>query len=214
MFKQKSKFSRPAFTLVELLMALTISGIILAAVASLAFAFSSAYNASDETAEIQSRLRITTLRISELVKNSKLILGNRGDRVALWQGDFNGNNTINPNEVVYIETGDGRNYIRLVEFDPSGLYPDYFVSIVGIQNGNFYSTFAGASLAKYTTFMPHCSNVLFTTDVNPPYTKRVTLSFDLTENGIIRSYQINSVLRGWAGNLIDSSGMVITQDDD
>ena len=56
MFKQKNKFSRTAFTLVELLMALTISGIILAAVASLAFAFSSAYNASDETAEIQSRL--------------------------------------------------------------------------------------------------------------------------------------------------------------
>ena len=214
MFKQKSKFSRPAFTLVELLMALTISGIILAAVASLAFAFSSAYNASDETAEIQSRLRITTLRISELVKNSKLILGNRGDRVALWQGDFNGNNTINPNEVVYIETGDGRNYIRLVEFDPSGLYDNFLVNIFSIQNGSFYSAYTNAALAKYTTFIPVCSSVSFATDVNPPYTKRVTLSFDLTENGITRSYQINSALRCWAGNLINSFGFIVTQDDD
>lgn len=214
MLKQKSKFSRTAFTLVELLMALTISGIILAAVASLAFAMSSAYDAGDETAEIQSRLRITTLRISELIKNSKLILGNRGDRVSLWRGDFNGNNMINPNEIVYIESGDRRSYIRLIEFDPDGLHTNFSVSVSDIQNGNFHSAFAGADLIKETTFIPVCSNVLFTTDVNPPHTKRLTISFDLTENGMTRSYQINSALRCWAGNLIDSSGIVITQDDD
>lgn len=214
MFKRKTKFSRTAFTLVELLMALTISGIILAAVASLAFAMSSAYDAGDETAEIQSRLRITTLRISELVKNSKLILSRTEGRVSLWQGDFNGNNMINPNEIIYIESGDRRSYVRLVEFDPDGLYTNFSVSIFDIQNGNFYSTFAGKGLAKYTTFMPVCNKVQFTTDANPPFAKRLIASFYLTENGITRSYQINSALRGWAGNLINSSGMLVTHDDD
>ena len=211
MCRGKNKYG---FTLVELLVALTVSSIILTAVASLAFAMSSAYDASDETAEVQSRLRITTLRISELIRNSKLILGNRGDRIALWQGDFNGNNTINPDEVVYIDSGNGRSYIRLVEFDPSGVYASFQVSMFDLQSGWFYSSFVGAGLAEYTTFIPQCDNVVFTTDVNPPYTKRVTLSFDLTENGVVHNYEINSTLRCWAGNLINSSGMIVSQDDD
>lgn len=214
MYRRKSKYSRRAFTLVELLVALTVSSIILAAVASLAFAMSSAYDASDETAEIQSRLRVTTLRICELIKNSKLILDNRGDRVVLWQGDFNGNNMINPNEIVYIDSGGGRNCIRLVEFDPSGVYTGFPISMFDIQNGSFYAAFTASGLAEYTTFVPQCGNVVFTTDVNPPYTRRVTLSFDLSENGIVHNYEINSTLRCWAGNLINSSGIIVSQDDD
>ena len=214
MSERAEKSNHKAFTLVELLMALTVSSIILAAVASLAFAFSSAYNASDETSEKQSRLRITTLRISELIKNSKLVLDNSEGKIALWQGDYNGDNGLNPREIIYIVSGNGRNFIKLVEFDIAGVQADYQVGISDIQDGGFYSAFAAGGQVRYTTFIPACSNVVFTTDSDSPYTKRVTLSFDMTENGIAHSYEINSALRCWAGNLINSSGLLVTQDDD
>jgi len=214
MFKRNKKSNRKAFTLVELLMALTVSSIILAAVASLAFAFSSAYNAGDETSDKQSRLRITTLRISELIKNSKLVLDSSSGKIVLWQSDYNSDNKINPHEIIYIDSGSSRNFIKLIEFDMAGAYAGYWIGLSDIQNGWFYSSFTGAGLARYTTFIPVCGNAAFTTDANPPYTKRVTLSFDLTENGIVHNYQINSALRCWAGNLINSSGILVTQDDD
>ena len=88
------------FTLIELLIALVVTSIVLAAVSTLAFALSSASKTSDNTNLIQSQVRLTTLKIQELVRNCSLICTINNDDIAIWRSDDNSDNNININELV------------------------------------------------------------------------------------------------------------------
>jgi hypothetical protein len=65
-----------------------------------------------------------------------------------------------------------------------------------------------------TRLIPQCSNVQFSFDVLPPWTQFVSISFDLVEDNMPRQYQINAVVRGWAGNLLNAAGTALVSDDD
>jgi len=93
------------FTLVELLVALVVTSIILAAVATLTYALGSANETSDDTSEKQAQVRYATLRISELIRYCKLICAAPGDDLAVWRADDNADGEINPQELVYLEMG-------------------------------------------------------------------------------------------------------------
>jgi hypothetical protein len=62
--------------------------------------------------------------------------------------------------------------------------------------------------------MPECSNVQFQFDAPPPQSRFVNISFELTENGLVREYHIDSALRCWAGHLLNAAGNDLTSDDD
>ncbi|MHC4423841.1 MAG: prepilin-type N-terminal cleavage/methylation domain-containing protein [Planctomycetota bacterium] len=176
------------FTLVELLVALVVTSIVLTAVATLAFAMGTANDVSDDTSRKQAEVRFATLRISELLRYCKLIYDTPNNDIVIWKADNNGDDVVDSNELVYIETGPGRDYIQLREADDSPV-----------------------------VLIPGCSNVQFWFDeplLPPPQRKSVSISFDLTENGVARRYQTNTVLRGWAGHLLDGSGGIVSSDDD
>lgn len=105
-----------AFTLVELLVALMVASIILTAVVALAFAMTSAMESSDDTAEKQAKVRYTTLTISELIRHCRLVCGTSGNDLAIWKSDDDGDGKIDATELVYIETGDNRDYIKILDF--------------------------------------------------------------------------------------------------
>ena len=109
--RQNSVFRCGAFTLVELLVALMVMSIILSAVAALAFAMGSANDASDDTSQKQAQLRYATMRISELIRQCRLICATLDDDVVVWKSDYNDDNTIDVNELAYIETGSSNNYL-------------------------------------------------------------------------------------------------------
>ena len=197
------------YTLIELLVALIVSSIILAAVATLAFAMSSANDASDDTSIKQAQLRYATLRISELVRHCKLICGTPGNDLAVWKADTNGNGLININELVYIEREADANCLSLCEFPASATST---VTLSGIETLSPES-YSKSSITR-ATLIPQCSNVTFLTDASPPLTKFLSISFDLVENNAVRHYQINTALRGWAGNLLNAAGDAIVSDDD
>jgi len=176
---------KKGFTLVELLVALIVSSIILAAVATLAFAMSSAKDATDDTDSKQAQVRYATMRISELIRHCKLIWDTAGSDITIWKADADGDNTIDSDEIVYIEAGEDADYIQLRE-------PD-----IGL-----------------VVLIPKCSNVQFHFDVSPPMSKFLSISFDLIESNVSRHYQINNALRGWAGNLLSADGQSIVSDDD
>jgi len=173
------------FTLVELLVALVVTSLILTTVATLAYALGTANDTSDDTSQKQAQVRYATLRISELIRHCKLIWDTTGNNIVSWRADDNGDDKIDPNELAYIETGQGLNRILLRE-------PD----------------------ANPVVLIPQCSNVRFSFDVLPPQSRFVSISFDLVENGVVRQYQISAALRGWAGNLLDGSGNIVSGDDD
>jgi len=175
-------------TLVELLIAMLVTSIVLTAVATLAYALGTASDASDDTSQKQAQLRYATLRISELIRYCKLIYDTPDNDIVVWKADNNGDDIVDSNELVYIETGPGRDYIQLREEDKNPV-----------------------------VLIPQCSNVEFGFDeplVPPTLRKFVSISFDLVENRIDRQYQISARLRGWAGNLLSSDGNSIVSDDD
>ena len=196
------------FTLVELLVALIVTGIVLAAVATLAFAVGAANDETDDTSQKQAQIRHATLRISELIRYCKLICGMPGDDLAVWRADDNGNGQININELVYIERGTGRDYLRLCEF------PSSDTSVVNLSDIDTLST-SDYDVVTYVSLVPQCSNVQFGfLPELPPKSSFVTISFDIVENDIVRQYQISTALRGWAGNLLNDTGDSLVNDDD
>jgi prepilin-type N-terminal cleavage/methylation domain-containing protein len=197
---------KKGFTLIELLLALIVTGIILAAVTTLAFAVGVANDTTDDTIQKQAQVRYATLRISDLIRRCKLICGTPNSDLAVWRADNNADGQININELVYIERGVSKDYLRLCEF------PSSDTSIVNLSDIQTLST--GTYSVTYISLVPECSNVEFSLDAAPPYSRFVSISFDVLENEIVRQYQINAALSSWAGNLLDTSGNNIISDDD
>jgi len=189
------------FTMVELLVALIVSSVILAAVATLAFAMSTANVSTDDTSIKQAQVRFTTLRISELIRHCKLIYAASVSDLAVWRADDDNDAQIDLNEIVYIRKGPDSNYLHLYEFPSS-------------SEGTVSLDTMPAPIGDDIRLVPECSNVEFLTDAEPPNTKFVSISLDLVENNVVRPYQINAALRGWAGNLLSADGQSIVGDDD
>jgi len=202
---------RDGFTLVELLVAMVVTSIVLAAVATLAYAMSVAGDMSDNTSQKQAQLRYTTLRISQLIRNCKLICTIAGNDLAIWRADDNDNGKININELVYIEADPEREYLQLCEFS-SPFNPVVKLNRIDALTTKWWLKYS--SEIRCTQLLTQCSNVEFSFDVSPPWSRFVSISFDLSENDIIRHYQINAALRAWADHLLNKEEIGLIDDDD
>ncbi|MHC4644388.1 MAG: prepilin-type N-terminal cleavage/methylation domain-containing protein [Planctomycetota bacterium] len=198
------------FTLVELLVALVVTSVVLTAVATLAYAVSSANDATDDTDQKQAQLRTATVRILELVRHCRLVCSVSSEDFALWRSDDNWDGQININELVYVEWGPAADHLRLCEFP---VYNGSAIPLSSIQalSTNWWSAYS--SDINYVLLVPQCSNVQFNSDAPPPNTRFVTILFELVENRAVRQYQVSAGLRGWAGCLL-KDGEIVSMDDD
>jgi prepilin-type N-terminal cleavage/methylation domain-containing protein len=182
---------KSGFTLVELLIALLITSIVVGAVATLAFAFGNARDFAEETSRQQSRVRFTTLKLSELIRHCKLVNSLSGDNIVIWKTDDNNDDTININELVFIDRGAERSYIQLVEY----------LETSSIGFGEVVVPNPGWNKSS-VTLMDVCENVEFYLDTAPPHTGLVTIAFDIVEDNGFQHYQFSSQLRCKADNLL------------
>ncbi|MHC4572819.1 MAG: prepilin-type N-terminal cleavage/methylation domain-containing protein [Planctomycetota bacterium] len=211
MMSTRPKHTHKGFTLVELLVALAVTAIVSSAVAALACAVGAANDATEDTSWKQAQVRYSTHRISDLIRHCKLICGAADNDLAIWQADYNADGVINPRELVYLEAGPYRGYLRLLEFPSAEDWPLLLSNIrSGATKQELELIFGGRRVA----LVPSCSSVQFLLDAAPPWTKSVSVSFNLVENGGTHQYQINAVLRGWAGNLVGTDGDSMVSDDD
>jgi len=187
-----------------------VTGIILSAVASLAYALGSANRYSEERSDHQLVLRCATVRISDLVKRSVMAFATP-DGIALWTGDDNDNGLINGSELVYIETDGTGEVLRLLDFILQEDKPDISVTAEEIRNGTAKSELFDVSqmqeyytdenyIYRYIPLLPECSNVQL--NLPWPYTF-VNILFGLTENSTTTTYQICATLRCSADHLLD-----------
>lgn len=201
------------FTLVELLLALMITVIITAAVATLASALNSANAVTSDMGLKQAQVRFASLRISDLIRQCRLICFVGPDDFAVWRADDKYNDgQINIGELVYIETGPAHDHLRIYEFpssDSTAINPGSIESLAT----NWWSVYSADT--SYIEVIPECSNVQFCFDDpgSPLNCRLVSILFGVVENQITRQYQINAALRGWAGNLVDGSGNIVSDDD-
>ena len=201
-----------AFTLVELLVALVVTGIVTTAVVALAQAMNSAGMATGDTSRKQAQVRFAALRISDLVRHCRLICYASADEVAVWAADDNADGKINIGELAYIETGSAHNRLRLYTFVPASTAAISLGSI-GALATNWWMAYA--SQASYTALIPQCSNVTFYLDTpaSPVNSRILSIRFDVAENGFNSRFQTSATLRARAGNLLDASGNIVSDDD-
>ena len=196
--------------LVELLVAMIVTSIVLTAVVTLAYALDTVNDVTNETSKMQAQIRFASLRVSELIRHSRLVCYASGDDLALWRADDDNNGQISIGELGYIDCGSSKDHLRFCEF-PSSNNTAINLSAIGPFATNWWSAYSAE--ANYIDLMPVCSDVQFGFDVLPPQSRFVTISFDVIENGIPRQCQISANLRGWAGNLLDSSENIVSDDD-
>jgi len=205
---QKTKQTK-GFTLVELLLALVITGIVLTAVTTLAFAMGTANKATEDLSLKQAQIRFATLRIQDLIRHSRLICFASGDDIAIWRADDNSDGNINIGELVYIEAGPNRDHLQICQFSSSDGTVINLGSISSFAD-NWWSVYC--SDVDYTVVVPECSSVQFEFDILPPRSGFVGITFDVVENDIVRQCQITGKVRGPAVNLLNEGD--ITSDDD
>jgi len=198
------------FTLVELLVAMIVTSIVMTAVATLAYALSSANDATDDTSQKQAQVRFATLKISDLIRHCKLICYVSDTDLAVWRADDNDDGQINIGELVYIESGSKQDHLQICEF-PSSDNTAINLSSIGALSTNWWSAYS--SDINYIRLIPQCSNVQYGFDLLPPQSRFMSVSFEIFENDIVRKYEISIALRGWAGNLLDGSGNIVSDDD-
>ena len=202
---------KSGFTLVELLVALMVVSIVLAAVATLAFAMGSANDASDDTSQKQAQVRYATLKLSDLIRSCKLICGAADNDLAIWRADDNDDGQIDPSELVYLEAGQDRDYLQLLDFPSAWSWP---VLLSSIQSGTAKEELKLIFDERQIVLLAECSNVEFRVDSAVPQSRFVSILFDVAENEVEHQYQINAAVRGWAGHLLDADGDSIVSDDD
>jgi len=215
----RDKKNKKGFTLAELLVALMISAIVLAAVATLAWAMSSANESSGDTAQQQAQLRYATFRISELIRNCRMICNRDTDNMGIWRADDNGNGLIDAEESVFVEKNALGNQIQLFECIENMSATPALFGISDFISGTARSIMeiSPQLRTRQTVLVRQCSNIEFKTDVEPPYSKFASIRFKMMENNIAHKYQIDASLRAWAGHLIESvSGTyhIVGSDDD
>lgn len=197
--------------LIELIIAMIVTSIIATAVVTLAYALDTANDATDDTSKKQAQIRFAALRISELIRHSKLVCYAGTDDLAVWKADVNDDGQININELVYIECGSAKDHLQLCEFSSSD-NTAINISLIGAFASNWWTAYSADD--NYTSLIPQCSDVDFGfMPALPPRSKFVTISFYVVENGIARQCQINAALRGWAENLLDESNNIVSDDD-
>jgi len=225
----KTTSNKKAFTLVELLITMVVTGILLSAVATLAFAMSSASRSSDDTILNEAQLRQTRLRIGELLRTCKLICARVGNDLVIWSGDPNRNNQIDVNEVVYLEYDSLNHILKLREFvvgpeDNVDVLTALELPEAGVLAELGKAQTKNALIEKYSdpglgcmrqaVMLRKCSDVSFVLDAEPPRTRRVTVSFKLGETGAAHPYEVSVTLRAWAGHLLSADGTTLVSDDD
>jgi hypothetical protein len=159
----------------------------------------------------QAQLRLATLRLGELIRTSRMICAAPGNDLAVWTADDNDDGLVNVNELVYVERSDALDSLGVCRF------PEGATAVVDFGSLTLTAT-KTQLLADYEEIvlplLPVCQNVQFAVDADPPYTRQLGVSFDLTENETAHPYEVTATLRAWAGNLLNDSGDALVSDDD
>jgi type II secretory pathway pseudopilin PulG len=207
--KSRTKQNHLGLTLVELLVALMVCSIIFTSVATLAYAMGNAQKSSEQLSRHQAQIRYATLRLSELIRYAKLV-SLSGDDLAIWRADDDADNQIDPSELVYIETGAERNHIYILEFPDAVGEPK---TLSSIKDGSAKTSLIASYDERRTEVLPQCSNVQFEPGTIDEQSDIVSIGFDLDEAGVTRHYEISASIRCRADYLLDSSGIVSSDDD-
>ncbi|MHC4715674.1 MAG: PulJ/GspJ family protein [Planctomycetota bacterium] len=180
--------SRPikAFTLLELMLSLSVISVMGLTVASVAAALSYAQSHTDEVSESVHSGRSGLLTIESYVRRAKLVTAVQATGMVLWLGDANDDGQINVAELAMVQYKGQAREVRLSRvIFPANLAPDTLellntpkaLSSVD-EMDEVTDEFDRGIYAGYLTTMPLATNVeefTVATDVAPPLSRLMLL---------------------------------------
>ncbi len=109
------------FTLVELIIALMIASVVMAAVVTLANAAVNANQATDLMGREQAQLRLVLIRLTDLIRRANQVTAADIDSFQLWH-DNNADGLKTADELTQISRGTGGNTLQIDSIDSSEVY--------------------------------------------------------------------------------------------
>jgi prepilin-type N-terminal cleavage/methylation domain-containing protein len=200
---------RRGMTLIELTLAVTIMAMVLAGVATIAFALTSVKSTTDDTSSKQAYVRYAQTQVADLVRDARLVCYSSDSQVVLWAADTNSDGLMNVTEMALLATNNASSAITLTHF-VSTANPHVTLSTIGDQAGQWWLGY-GAT-ASTITVVPECTNATFATDVAAPASTYVSLTFSLLQDKEVISYSVCGNLRARAAYSLSSTDIV--SDDD
>jgi type II secretory pathway pseudopilin PulG len=212
-----------AFTLVELQVALVVTGIILAAVVSLSFALNAAQGATEDLGQKQAVLRHADARVRRLIQQSNTVLVASPEKIQLWQDDDADGDPNEPEEYSLVQKSADGTVLQLYTLDRAAQtgwaslatsITDWFtIRLRGVDRmvrqvtgeglaGNAWIDESADGMPGDSEFfrvmamdlVRDCEGIQFVVDSLPPGTRFVAVQFDLEENGQTNTYQIAASL--------------------
>jgi prepilin-type N-terminal cleavage/methylation domain-containing protein len=218
--KQHTKKS--GFTLVELMVALLVSSVVLSAVATLAYATSSAKVATDEMGRNQAQLQQVSIRLGDLIKQSNRIISSDDWGLTLWQ-DRNGNGISERGEFVVIfrcyyydsTTGAYKNGVGVRSLTQSEaiaghsfgwscgfrIYNDANANLIQDSGESIvfeYSILGYTGADSGTELYRQCNNPVFAYQQWDGTPRTAVIRFDTVDNGQTLSHTLNAHLRAYS----------------
>jgi len=195
-------------TFVELMIALIITAILLAAITAMADALGTLNESSDDRLQTQSEVRYAVLRLTDLIKHANLICSvDDVNNISVWRSDINGDGAINAPELVYVERFNGG--LRIVEFTTNdAAIMAQVIPLASIQNGSTRDALTASCTERVTSLISQCNNISFQLDVAPPWSNLASISFVLSEGTETYQCEVKASLRGRADDWLDDFGNV------
>ncbi len=226
MGRSKLGLQKRGFTLVELLVALMVSSIVLAAVGTLAFAMGKANKSLDAASEAQTYSRFSTLALRDTLRYGRQVFVTPDENIALWKYDKNSDGLINGSELIFFRVVAAELQLHEFAFKHPEVVPEpIYRTIAEIEDGTAYNELeqlwiddkdnGNINVDKRKILrLPYCYEVTFTISDTPANNKYLNLTYKLTENSVTTKYQVNTRLMCSADNLIDYGAGQIVEDDD
>jgi len=199
------------FTIVELLVTLMVSSIILSAVATLAFAISSASKGNEEIIQKQSRIRFAQVRLKELIQNCKMICNATTTDIAIWKSDSDSDNKIDFGELVYIDAATTPGSLKIIEFENT---VGSSILLSEITSGVIKGWLIANRLKSQSVIFDDCQNISFSFDVVPPRSRIATIGFEYAGPDSIKKYEISSKMICNSSYLLTPANVLVILDDD
>jgi prepilin-type N-terminal cleavage/methylation domain-containing protein len=100
------------FTLVEMMIALMVASVVMAAVATLASATTSAHLATDTMGREQAQLRQVSMRLADLIRRANRVMSTSSEGFQLWH-DANADGLATADELMLVSRGTGANTLKI-----------------------------------------------------------------------------------------------------
>jgi prepilin-type N-terminal cleavage/methylation domain-containing protein len=201
---------RRGMTLIELLLAMMVTAMVMAGVATMAYALSSVRNASDETSSKQACVRFALTQLGELLRHARLVCYASDSQVLVWTADTNGDRQMNITEMACIATDTSRSSITLTRL-ASAANTAVPLSSAGEQASQWWLAYGGT--ATTTTVVQECTGVMFAADTSAPATRHVSFVFAVVQDGETIGYSVSGYLQGRTGNVLSEGNNLVSDDD-